>query len=250
MQVALQIDNGKFEDECRLLLGTNSYELFTLDKAPSMLSISHLLPSHPHQVLDKFLSHAQSTFQSDDVALRLSLLNAYETSRTSGFSPALLRCNAQSVCGQDELLFTAMHVDGGAGKGRQMRLELLPTPSCFAAGEEGVKERKRADISHAALLQPSSTCTATPPFLHRTLQPSARTPIFDTIGLEFKMGRNGAGFEFVPFTCDACVVETSGRWVFVIPAVLTPLAGWLTDCVQCLSSPRCGGAHHARAQRS
>ncbi len=28
----LQIDNGKFEDECRLLLGTNSYELFTLDK--------------------------------------------------------------------------------------------------------------------------------------------------------------------------------------------------------------------------
>ena len=27
-----QIDNGKFEDECRLLLGTNSYELFTLDK--------------------------------------------------------------------------------------------------------------------------------------------------------------------------------------------------------------------------
>jgi hypothetical protein len=29
----LQIDNGKFEDECRLLLGTNSYELFTLDKA-------------------------------------------------------------------------------------------------------------------------------------------------------------------------------------------------------------------------
>ncbi len=28
-----QIDNGKFEDECRLLLGTNSYELFTLDKA-------------------------------------------------------------------------------------------------------------------------------------------------------------------------------------------------------------------------
>jgi hypothetical protein len=29
----VQIDNGKFEDECRLLLGTNSYELFTLDKA-------------------------------------------------------------------------------------------------------------------------------------------------------------------------------------------------------------------------
>ena len=30
--IFLQIDNGKFEDECRLLLGTNSYELFTLDK--------------------------------------------------------------------------------------------------------------------------------------------------------------------------------------------------------------------------
>lgn len=169
----------------------------------------------PNQVLDKFLSHAQSTFQSDDVALRLSVLNAYESTRASGFSPALLRCNAQSVCGQDELLFTAMYVDGGAGKGRQMRLELLPTPSCFTGGDDGVKERKRADISQAALLRPSSSCTASPPFLHRSLQSSARVPLFDTIGLEFKMGRGGAGFDFVPFTSDACVFETSGRWVLV-----------------------------------
>ena len=121
------------------------------------------------------------------------------------------------MCGLDELLFTAMHVDGGAGKGRQMRLELLPTPSCFTGGEDGVKERKRSDSNSAVLLQPSSSCKASPPFLHRCLQPSPSTPIFDTIGLEFRMGRAGTGFEFVPFTADACAVETSGRWVHARP---------------------------------
>ena len=165
------------------------------------------------QVLDKFLSHAQTTFQSDDVALRLSLLNAYELTRASGFSPALLRSNAHSVCGQDELLFTAMHIDGGAGKGRQMRLELLVTPSCFALSEEGVKDRKRTDLHHVTLMQPSSSCSASPPFLRRSLQSDQRSPIVDTIGLEFKTGRGGAGFEYVPFTVDAMVAETSGRCV-------------------------------------
>jgi hypothetical protein len=174
------------------------------------------------QVLDKFLSHAHTTFQSDDVALRLSLLNAYELTRASGFSPALLRCNAQSVCGQDELLFTAMHTDGGAGKGRHMRLELLPTPSCFAQGEDGIKDRKRSDVNHPALLQPSASCTASPPFLRRSIQHAVRAPIFDTIGLEFRTGRGGAGFDYVPFTVDACAVETSGRCLRA-PALLSCL---------------------------
>jgi hypothetical protein len=164
-------------------------------------------------VLDKFLSHAQTTFQSDDVALRLSLLNAYELTRASGFSPALLRSNAHSVCGQDELLFTAMHVDGGVGKGRQMRLELLVTPSCFAVSEEGVKDRKRTDLNHVTMLQPASACSASPPFLRRSLQSGQRLPVVNTIGLEFKAGRGGAGFEYVPFTVDALAAETSGRCV-------------------------------------
>ncbi len=104
-----------------------------------------------------------------------------------------------------------MYVDGGAGKGRQMRLELLPTPACFTLGEDGVKERKRADVSHSVLLQPSRSCTASPPFLRRTLLRDDRAPIFDSIGLEFRMGRGGVGLEYVPFTTDACAVETSGR---------------------------------------
>ena len=103
-----------------------------------------------------------------------------------------------------------MYYDGGAGKGRHMRLELLPTPSCFALGEDGVKDRKRSDLNHANMMQPSFSCSAPPPFLRRSLQHETIAPIFDTIGLEFRMGR-GCGFEFVPFTVDARVVETSGR---------------------------------------
>ncbi len=199
-------------------LGHEQLRVVHLRQGKYFLPTRFPAPNLP-QVLDKFLSHAQSTFQTDDIALRLSVLNAYETTRASGFSPALLRCNAHSVCGHDELLFTAMHVDGGAGKGRQMRLELLPTPSCFTVGEDGVKERKRSEPNSAVLLQPSSSCKAPPPFLRRCLQPSPNTPIFDTIGLEFRMGRGGVGFEFVPFTTDACAVETSGRWVHAPLAV-------------------------------
>jgi hypothetical protein len=103
-----------------------------------------------------------------------------------------------------------MYVDSGAGKGRHMRLELLPTSSCFAIAEDAVKERKRIDMNQS-MLQPSSCCSVAAPFLRRTLQLATRTPIFDTIGLEFKTGRGGAGIEYVPFTVDSCVHETSGR---------------------------------------
>jgi len=56
------VDNSKFEDECRAIIGTQSYVLFTLDK-----------------LIFKLVKQLQAA-ASDDVALKLLALNAYEKS--------------------------------------------------------------------------------------------------------------------------------------------------------------------------
>jgi paired amphipathic helix protein Sin3a len=54
------VDNSKFEDECRAIIGTQSYVLFTLDK-----------------LIFKLVKQLQAA-ATDDVALKLLALNAYE----------------------------------------------------------------------------------------------------------------------------------------------------------------------------
>ena len=54
------VDNSKYEDECRALIGTQSYVLFTLDK-----------------LIFKLVKQLQAA-ATDDVALKLQALHAYE----------------------------------------------------------------------------------------------------------------------------------------------------------------------------
>ena len=54
------MDNSKFEDKCRSIIGTQSYILFTLDK-----------------LIFKLIKQLQLV-ANDDVALKLLALNAYE----------------------------------------------------------------------------------------------------------------------------------------------------------------------------
>ncbi|KAL3694267.1 hypothetical protein R1sor_007918 [Riccia sorocarpa] len=60
------LDNAKFEDECRTIIGTQSYILFTLDK-----------------LIFKLVKQLQAAV-SDDVLQKLLVLHSYEMSRASG----------------------------------------------------------------------------------------------------------------------------------------------------------------------
>ncbi|KAL2633451.1 hypothetical protein R1flu_004930 [Riccia fluitans] len=60
------LDNAKFEDECRTIIGTQSYILFTLDK-----------------LIFKLVKQLQAAV-SDDVLQKMLILHSYEMSRASG----------------------------------------------------------------------------------------------------------------------------------------------------------------------
>lgn len=84
-----QLDNGKFEDDCRVLLGTNSYELYTLDK-----------------VVEKLLGQAQSLTSeaSAQSGSRLLALHEYEQLHSGEINNSLYRANAAVLTDTDRLL--------------------------------------------------------------------------------------------------------------------------------------------------
>ena len=91
------LDSSKFEDECRALLGTGCYNVFTIDK-----------------LLYKVIKQVQ-TLQSEDVGSKLLSLHKYECSRADGYSKAAYIANACVLVGDDpcyELEYTA-DADGG-----------------------------------------------------------------------------------------------------------------------------------------
>jgi paired amphipathic helix protein Sin3a len=91
-------DNTKFEDDCRAIIGTQSYVLFTLDKLiyklvkqvkgigfPSTFSFSSFLPFLPlssHQIVLYFPQ--LQTVAADEMDNKLLQLYAYEKSRKPG----------------------------------------------------------------------------------------------------------------------------------------------------------------------
>ena len=83
-----QLDNGKFEDDCRVLLGTNSYELYTLDK-----------------VVEKLLGQAQSLTSeaSAQSGAKLLALHEYEQLRNAdgAINNSLYRANAATLTDTD-----------------------------------------------------------------------------------------------------------------------------------------------------
>ncbi|KAK6160112.1 hypothetical protein DH2020_003493 [Rehmannia glutinosa] len=89
-------DNAKFEDECRAIIGAQSYILFTLDK-----------------LIHKLVKQLQA-IASDEMDNKLLLLYAYERSRTpEKFSDAVYHVNARFLLPDDNLY----------------RIEYLPCPT-------------------------------------------------------------------------------------------------------------------------
>ena len=88
-------ESSAFEDECRTLLGANSYQLFTLDK-----------------LIYKIVKQIQALHQ-DEVATKLLRLAEYEKSRRAPFVEAIYHANA-SVLLLDEACYRFDSVDDGA----------------------------------------------------------------------------------------------------------------------------------------
>ncbi|MCO5610178.1 hypothetical protein L7F22_064414 [Adiantum nelumboides] len=85
------IDNAKFEDDCRALIGTQSYVLFTMDK-----------------LIFKLVKQLQS-IASDEMANKLLALHTYEKSRApSGSIDAVYHANASTLL-QDENIYRFEH---------------------------------------------------------------------------------------------------------------------------------------------
>ncbi|KAH7289366.1 hypothetical protein KP509_31G072300 [Ceratopteris richardii] len=85
------IDNAKFEDDCRALIGTQSYVLFTMDK-----------------LIFKLVKQLQS-IASDEMANKLLTLHTYEKSRAPiNFVDAVYHANASTLL-QDENVYRFEH---------------------------------------------------------------------------------------------------------------------------------------------
>eukprot|EP00250_Pteridium_aquilinum_P014819 c22220_g5_i1 orf=585-4820(-) len=96
-------DNAKFEDDCRAIIGTQSYVLFTLDK-----------------LIYKLVKQLQAA-ASDEMANKFLALHSYEKCRPSGgFMDAVYHANA-NVVSHDENLYRFEH----ASNSGQLSIQLM-----------------------------------------------------------------------------------------------------------------------------
>lgn len=117
------VDNAKFEDDCRALIGTQSYVLFTMDKLIFKL-VKQVLWSLAELCLKvgssvQFFLHTEvvhipdcqlQSIASDEMANKLLALHTYEKSRApSGFIDAVYHANASTLL-QDENIYRFEHV--------------------------------------------------------------------------------------------------------------------------------------------
>ena len=111
------VDNVKFEDDCRAIIGTQSYVLFTMDKLIFMLvkqvksCTNTISPVCGFRMLTDHIvfSGQLQSVASDEMANKLLALNTYEKSRASGFLDAVYHANASTVL-QDENIYRFEHV--------------------------------------------------------------------------------------------------------------------------------------------
>ena len=100
------VESSSFEDECRTLLGANSYVLFTLDK-----------------LIYKIVKQIQS-FHADETASKLLRLHEYELSRFAAFNEETYHANA-CVLLLDDACYRFASLEGG------QRLTLRLMDSCL-----------------------------------------------------------------------------------------------------------------------
>merc|ERR1719183_1021303 len=99
-------DPSTYEDDCRSLLGTNSYRLFTLDK-----------------LVQKLVRHAL-TCLAEDQTHRLIDLWKYENSRTIPIVDSVYHANARVITG-DEPTVRFESVSGPDGSGKELTYQYL-----------------------------------------------------------------------------------------------------------------------------
>lgn len=95
--LANAVESTTFEDDCRSLLGANSYVLFTLDK-----------------LVQKIFKQLQ-TLQNDDTSIKLFQLREYEASRSSMYDENVYMANACMLLNNDEACYRIHSIDSGEG---------------------------------------------------------------------------------------------------------------------------------------
>eukprot|EP00245_Coleochaete_scutata_P002928 TRINITY_DN14179_c0_g1_i2.p1 TRINITY_DN14179_c0_g1~~TRINITY_DN14179_c0_g1_i2.p1 ORF type:complete len:1452 (-),score=385.29 TRINITY_DN14179_c0_g1_i2:688-5043(-) len=109
------IENSKFEDECRAIIGTHSYVLFTIDK-----------------LIYKFVKQLQATM-ADDMSTKMLGLHGYEKARApDGFVDMVYQSNACTIL-HDENIYRIEHVSNPSSRlfiqlmeEGQMKLDVSP----------------------------------------------------------------------------------------------------------------------------
>jgi len=120
------VEASRYEDDCRALLGANSYVLFTLDK-----------------LIYKLIKQVQALL-SDDTATRLLLLHEYEGARLRAPSHDAQYAANAAVLLHDEPCFRVASVDGGATLTMQL-LENAPAGDKAGDGGGGMLEARFAE---------------------------------------------------------------------------------------------------------
>jgi paired amphipathic helix protein Sin3a len=120
------VEASRYEDDCRALLGANSYVLFTLDK-----------------LIYKLIKQVQALL-SDDTATRLLLLHDYEGARLRAPSHDAQYAANAGVLLHDEPCFRVASADAGATLTMQL-LESAPAGDKAGDGGGGMLEARFAD---------------------------------------------------------------------------------------------------------
>ena len=159
------IESSYFEDECRMLLGANSYLLFTLDK-----------------LIYKIVKQVQSLL-ADEMASKLLHLYEYERTRTGDFAEPIYQANANLLL-LDEACYRLCSLDGGERLTLQLRdtsldKAELPTGTMDAQFHGYLGRFLHASIQSDEVLSKSSLYQSDRPpvYLRRTkLEPQLCNP--------------------------------------------------------------------------
>ncbi|GAX77506.1 hypothetical protein CEUSTIGMA_g4950.t1 [Chlamydomonas eustigma] len=184
-----ELEVSLFEDQVRALLGTNSYELFTLDK-----------------LVGKLIGHMRLMVQ-DDQTMRLADLFHYELARSGGMSPLSYHINSHAVL--DDLFYRIRYDDNT----RHWKTTLMEPekPETFVAVEGLVNQYIRQFISTpAALPEADKALHLSRNFVSLKVQPdttdeavsAALQNVYINNGLECKVSCNSSKISYVLDTED------------------------------------------------
>ncbi|KAK3272628.1 hypothetical protein CYMTET_19089 [Cymbomonas tetramitiformis] len=188
------LEPSRYEDECRALLGNNSYVLFTLDK-----------------LIFKLIKQLQQV-QNDEMSMKLLLLYEYEKSRGSAFRDDVYYSNA-CVLLNEEICY---RVESDADM--NLSLQLMESSPDKSELSVGAMDSTFAEYLSAFLQSKSSREDKPGVFLKRSLQQPANKdePLQDVHiynGLECKISCNTSKVSYVLDTEDLFHKTRRGRRV-------------------------------------